>query len=255
MINILYAKYLDFQYHSMRHVWWMYTSVWLKKEWILFSCWLCIWIWCTYKLMNSFSEGKTFNGSNCTLIFQQLNEDCKTNSICRILCNPSICRLQMTFLWIYRVASSCNFQCLGGVNSEKNPAAAAAAEDGDPNSQCRLLDEETTDFRNQAVSSWIWIRRGKKGILTADRLGLCACPVIDWGFTFTILIEALDSFAFGLNCRMKFKAAARQYNMNVPEDMKARIVVLIDVVVRNCKLYIYSCYYLRTYSFWFWSHI
>lgn len=35
---------------------------------------------------------------------------------------------------------------------------------------------------------------------------------------------------------MKFKAAARHYNMNVPEDMKARIVVLIDVVVRNCKL-------------------
>ncbi|XP_027173540.1 solute carrier family 35 member F1-like isoform X2 [Coffea eugenioides] len=49
-------------------------------------------------IIYSKSEGKTFYGSNCTLIFQQLNEDCETNSICRILCNPSICRLQMTFL-------------------------------------------------------------------------------------------------------------------------------------------------------------
>ncbi|CDP15397.1 unnamed protein product [Coffea canephora] len=58
--------------------------------------------------------------------------------------------------WLYYLAFALVFVGLIVYSkSEKNPAAAAAAaaEDGDPNSQCRLLDEETTDFRNQAVSS------------------------------------------------------------------------------------------------------
>lgn len=53
--------------------------------------------------------------------------------------------------WLYYVAFA--LVVVGLIiysRSEKNPTAAV--EDGDPNSQCRLLVEETTDFRNQAVS-------------------------------------------------------------------------------------------------------